>query len=196
MSVSAKQSGAAIVSLLTRRQRDVLHQLLDGKPNKTIAQHLGLSSRTVEAHRARIMSKLSVSSIAELVRRTDPRRFEQDFIGSVVASFPGIIGFWGADLTSHFANDGYLEWFGKPGSAVIGMSIHDVIGPKLVAANKPYIEGALAGRAQRFTRMLVKPDGTPGLALVQYVPSFGQAGQPYGFWAFVTDITPSECPIR
>jgi FixJ family two-component response regulator len=53
---------------LTRRERDVLAHLAEGDSNKEIAQRLGVSSRTVEGHRASIMRKAGVRSAAELVR--------------------------------------------------------------------------------------------------------------------------------
>ena len=53
---------------LTRRERDVLVHLAEGFSNKEIAQRLGVSSRTVEGHRARIMRKAGVRSAAGLVR--------------------------------------------------------------------------------------------------------------------------------
>jgi FixJ family two-component response regulator len=53
---------------LTRRERDVLARLVEGASNKEIARQLGLSSRTVEGHRACIMRKAGVRSAAELVR--------------------------------------------------------------------------------------------------------------------------------
>lgn len=53
---------------LTRRERDVLVHLAEGASNKEIAQRLGLSSRTVEGHRAGIMRKAGVRSAVELVR--------------------------------------------------------------------------------------------------------------------------------
>jgi PAS domain S-box-containing protein len=190
------QASTALVGLLTRRQRDVLDQLLDGKPNKTIAQHLGVSTRTVEAHRAKIMSRLSVSSFAQLVRLADPSRLEPDFLGAVAQSFPGTVGFWDNDLVCQFANGGYLEWFGKPAEAVVGMRMQDLLGPKLFAMNKPYIDGALAGQRQRFTRVLVRADGTPGLVLANYVPAATAVGDIYGFVVFVTDVTPPEVPSR
>ncbi len=56
------------VDLLTPRERDVLEGLAQGLPNKTIADDLGISSRTVEVHRASIMSKLGVRTLAETLR--------------------------------------------------------------------------------------------------------------------------------
>jgi two-component system, LuxR family, response regulator FixJ len=53
---------------LTPREREVLELMTKGKQNKAIAQDLGVSPRTVEIHRARVMEKMSAHSVAELVR--------------------------------------------------------------------------------------------------------------------------------
>jgi two-component system response regulator FixJ len=55
-------------SSLTVEQKEVLVRLLEGAPNKFIADELGLSIRTFETHRAAVMSKMKAASIAELVR--------------------------------------------------------------------------------------------------------------------------------
>jgi two-component system, LuxR family, response regulator FixJ len=53
---------------LTPRERDVLEGLVKGHPNKTIAYDLDISPRTVEIHRANLMSKLGVASLSEALR--------------------------------------------------------------------------------------------------------------------------------
>jgi two-component system, NarL family, response regulator NreC len=53
--------------LLTERERQLYHLLAEGRSNKEIASLLGLSLHTVETHRTRIMEKLGIHSIAELV---------------------------------------------------------------------------------------------------------------------------------
>jgi two-component system, LuxR family, response regulator FixJ len=55
---------------LNEGERAVLNLILDGKINKTIAEELGISTRTVEDRRSRIMKKMDASSVAELVQLT------------------------------------------------------------------------------------------------------------------------------
>lgn len=54
--------------MLTSRERQVLRQLAEGKTNKEIGAQLTISARTVETHRARLMRKLNLHSMSELVR--------------------------------------------------------------------------------------------------------------------------------
>lgn len=67
----ADRLAAASVDL-TRRERGVLHALLAGGTNKEVAHRLGISHRTVEAHRASIMRKLGVRSLPDLFRLVMP----------------------------------------------------------------------------------------------------------------------------
>ena len=57
------------VDLLTTRELEVMGLVVDGRANKEIAFDLGLSPRTVEIHRARVMSKMSAASLPDLVRK-------------------------------------------------------------------------------------------------------------------------------
>ncbi len=53
---------------LTPREREVLGHVVAGRPNKQIAAELGTSEKTVKVHRARVMEKMKVASLAELAR--------------------------------------------------------------------------------------------------------------------------------
>src|SRR5262249_41487157 len=58
---------AAHYASLTERERTVFDQVVAGKLNKQIGDALGISERTVKMHRAQVMAKMDVASIAELV---------------------------------------------------------------------------------------------------------------------------------
>jgi len=63
-----RQLAAARLRSLTERERAVLERVADGRRNKQIADELGISVKTVEAHRARGMEKMGATSIAGVVR--------------------------------------------------------------------------------------------------------------------------------
>ena len=65
-SVKAKQSRQQNLSELTERERDVMRLVVEGLPNKLIADQLDISVRTVEVHRARVFDKMPVKSAVEL----------------------------------------------------------------------------------------------------------------------------------
>ena len=66
--IADSESVAARVRQLTDREHQVLIGVLDGLQNKMIAYHLGISSRTVEVHRANVMAKMGARNLAELMR--------------------------------------------------------------------------------------------------------------------------------
>jgi FixJ family two-component response regulator len=56
-----------LLATLTPRERQVFDRVVQGKINKQIAQQLGATERTIKAHRHRVMEKMKVQSLAELV---------------------------------------------------------------------------------------------------------------------------------
>ncbi len=68
-SAACEQKAAQdLLSRLTTREQQVLERIVAGRLNKQIADDLGISIKTVEAHRANIMEKLNVSTVADLLR--------------------------------------------------------------------------------------------------------------------------------
>jgi DNA-binding NarL/FixJ family response regulator len=65
---AALQSGSTEVNPLTQRERVVLQLISEGKSNKEVGAHLGMSVKTAEAHRRNIMLKLDIHETAGLVR--------------------------------------------------------------------------------------------------------------------------------
>ncbi len=65
---TAVEETAARIALLSRREREVLDRLIIGHQNKMIAYELGISPRTVEIHRSRVMAKMQAKSLPQLVR--------------------------------------------------------------------------------------------------------------------------------
>lgn len=65
----AAEAHAAIrLAQLTPREREVLDRVVDGRLNKQIACELGIAEKTIKVHRARVMQKLGVRTLADLVR--------------------------------------------------------------------------------------------------------------------------------
>lgn len=71
LDVESNASKLSRYQRLTRREREVLTGLTRGLRNKQIAAELGTSERTIKAHRSRVMHKLEVQSVAELVILTE-----------------------------------------------------------------------------------------------------------------------------
>jgi two-component system response regulator DctR len=70
-----RKATARALAELTERERDVMRCVIDGQPNKAIAEALMISVRTVEVHRARVFEKMEVKSavdLANLLRNMEP----------------------------------------------------------------------------------------------------------------------------
>jgi RNA polymerase sigma factor (sigma-70 family) len=64
----AQREHDAMLARLTAREQQVLERIVAGRLNKQIADDLGISIKTVEAHRANIMEKLQVTTVADLMK--------------------------------------------------------------------------------------------------------------------------------
>ncbi len=111
------------------------------------------------------------------------------FTREIADTIPAMVGYWNRDLRCVFANQSYLDWFGRTVDQMIGISIQELMEPELFLKNEPYMRAALRGESQHFERTLTKPDGSRHTVWAQYRPRWVN-GEVCGFFAQVTDITP------
>jgi DNA-binding CsgD family transcriptional regulator len=180
-------SPAHLRGRLSPRQREVLDGILAGKPNKVIAQDLILSTRTVEAHRAAIMSKVGVSSVVELVRATSFSADSSNSLHAICRIYPGLVSYWDSNLVARFANSLHETYFGKSLDAIIGKTLDEVFGDACFRQSIPFIDGVLSGKPQNFTQVIQIPRGRQLVCCSVYAPQFDGLGGVEGFFAFMMD---------
>ena len=111
------------------------------------------------------------------------------FIKAITNAVPGMVSYWDRQLRCHFANQSYLEWYGKLPEHIIGGTLQDLMGGPMFALNEAYVAAVLAGEKQQFERTVTKPDGSIGHALAHYMPDIDAYGEVIGFFALVSDVT-------
>lgn len=100
-----------------------------------------------------------------------------------------MLAYWDKDLVCRFANDAYVEWFGKTKEEMVGkIRIDQLLGP-LFEKNLPYIKEVLLGKKQLFEREIPLPDGSGTRhSLATYIPDIHD-GEVAGFFVHVADVT-------
>ena len=172
---------------LSPRQREVLDGILAGKPNRIIAQELVLSTRTVEAHRAAIMTKIGVSSVAELVRATARTGDGSDGLDTMCRIYPGLVSFWDTGLVARFANKRHEACLGKTVDEILGSTIDEVLGARCYRHSIPFIQAVLGGQTQYLTQVVRSPSRRPMTFCSAYSPQFDALGDVAGFFSFMIE---------
>lgn len=128
-------------------------------------------------------------AFAMVVRATDaPALASPQSWETILNALPAMIGYWDREQRNRFANDAYIEFFGKSPEEMRGTHIRDLLGPDLYAKNRPHIEAALEGEPQLFDREIRTPTGEVRYTQASYIPDVAE-GEVRGFFVLVTDIT-------
>ncbi|WP_323900125.1 CHASE domain-containing hybrid sensor histidine kinase/response regulator [Aeromonas caviae] len=107
---------------------------------------------------------------------------------TVLDAVPSMIGYWDKQLVNRVANHAYHTWFGVDPDTLPGMSMVDLLGKDLFAANRPHIDAVLRGDEQTFERAILGPDGKERHSLAHYIPDWID-GEVQGFYMMMHDVT-------
>ncbi|MDR6940204.1 PAS domain S-box protein [Mucilaginibacter pocheonensis] len=99
-----------------------------------------------------------------------------------------MLAYWDRELVCRYANQLYIEWFGKRRDEMIDkIKMQDLFG-ELFYNNLPYITGVLEGRIQRFELDIKVPSGETRTAVATYSPDY-ENGEVRGFFVHIEDVT-------
>lgn len=140
-------------------------------------------------HAEQRMRDLAESLELQVRDRTAELETARHDLQTLLDSVPSMIGYWDKNLSNRVANRAYSEWFGIDPSTLRGKHMSALLGSDLFERNRPYIEGALRGEAQKFERAIPRVGGE-GVrhSLANYLPDVVN-GEVRGFYVIVHDIT-------
>lgn len=102
-------------------------------------------------------------------------------------ALPILVGFVDTDLVYRFANDAYMEWFGRSPVEVVGSLVSEIIAPEYFENRLPLLRRALAGETIVTDSPIVRPDGKSRHAETRYVPRKTENGVE-GIYVLIIDI--------
>ncbi len=112
-----------------------------------------------------------------------------DLVMSLLDHTEAMLAYWDEHEVCQFANNAYLQWFGKTRDEVVGSTLLQLLGPKLYEMNSSYRVAAYAGHLQVFERTLTTPQGIVRHSLATYTPHIVN-GYVHGIFVHVADVTP------
>ena len=126
--------------------------------------------------------------ITDRIKLEDELIHNEKFLRMLTNNLPSMVGYWTKDLVCKFANNKYLEWYGKSGEDITNISLPDLLGEELFNKNKQYIDRAFYGEIVSFERTMTKTDKTKGYTWAHYIPDI-KDGLVEGFYVLISDIT-------
>ncbi len=132
---------------------------------------------------ARAASERAARAEAELALQTSEERLR-----AITDAMPVLISYVDAEQRFRFVNKAYEAWFGRPLAEIAGRSLREVMGERMYAARRPWVEQALAGEPVSYE--VEFPRGSEQRrTVVQHIPHRGPDGTVLGMYALVQDVT-------
>ena len=111
------------------------------------------------------------------------------FLHTVTENLPGIVAYWDAELRCHYANNFFLDWFGKTLEETMAEPIDRVLPAGLLGQIRPHIDAVLSGSPQHFLRELELPSGERRYAWINLIPDRDEKAVVRGFYALGSDVS-------
>ncbi len=108
---------------------------------------------------------------------------------TILDALPEMVAYWDRALICRFANRAYQAWMGLPAERIVGASMAELLGDRVMAFNRPLVEAALRGEPQTFDGAV--PEGIRGVGRfvqVRYIPDVVD-GAARGFTLQALDVT-------
>ena len=166
--------------LLTEREYQVMLLAVEGMGNQEIAERLGISHRTVEIHKARLLQKMGASSVVDLIRMTDAQqKADAELLNDLYENAPCGYHSLGPEGTILKINATELRWLGYRSEELVGRrKFAELLTPEGVATfayNYPqFIE---CGRVDDLRFDLVCRDGSLLPVLISGTAIYDESGQ-------------------
>jgi PAS domain S-box-containing protein len=122
-------------------------------------------------------------------RTADELRRSRELLELVTDVVPALISYVGPDLRYRWCNAAYQRWFGLSAEDLVDRSLDEVLGPEVVAKDRPYLETALSGEPVTWEMLLPYRFGPPRFVRTHLAPHRSPAGAVEGLVTMVVDVT-------
>jgi PAS domain S-box-containing protein len=126
----------------------------------------------------------------------DRPAFNLAWVRGIADALPMPIAYLDAERRYRFINKAFAEFFERPRSELLGLTVRELLGDKVYAVRKPMFDAAFRGERQWFAADF--PHATRGPLAIQaeYVPQVGDDGSVEGIVAVITDVTEQRAAER
>ncbi len=124
----------------------------------------------------------------EKVKAVEALEQSRKELSRLTNALPILVGYVDRDYVYKFANDGYLEWFGRSAEEVIGRSVPEIVGDAFFSSRRAYLDRALGGEKIVSDTVISRPDGSKRAAEIRYVPRYIADGSVDGIYVLIIDI--------
>ena len=194
--------GQSIWTLLPRLQgtefeRQYRRAMAEGEPVQFVSQSAVNPGLFIEVRAFPTRGGLSIifRDVSDNRQMRDALQKAEERLADVADAMPALISYFDADQIFRFANKAYEARFSRPRSEIVGRPLHEVFGPAMYEARRPYIERALAGEKVTYEVEFIDKDRTLTTS-VQHIPDTDQNGKVVGVYSLVNDVTEYKHSIR